>query len=47
MGPPVRSKKMAVSASLGAPQANWTYPAENGPHPSWQTAFSGYTDASF
>jgi hypothetical protein len=41
MGRPVRSKKMAASAFLNVPHANWTYPAENGPHRSWQIAFSG------
>src|ERR1700688_3296050 len=31
MGRSVRSKKMAVSASLEVAHTNWTYPAENGP----------------
>jgi FtsP/CotA-like multicopper oxidase with cupredoxin domain len=32
MGPQVRSKKMAIPILPDLSHANWTYPAENGPH---------------
>src|SRR6266481_3016221 len=47
MGPPVRSKKMAVSAFREVTTGYWTYPAENGPHRSWQIVPSHRADASF
>jgi hypothetical protein len=40
MGQPVRSKKMAVSAFRKVTTGYWTYPAENGPHRSWQIVSS-------
>jgi hypothetical protein len=40
------AKKWPFGGLFRGSRSDWTYPAENGPHPPWQSAFSAPIDAS-